>query len=510
MAEKKILNKIVKGAGFTMFGLFFSKFLSYFYRIVVARIGPEAYGQLSLGLAVAGFIGTFVKLGLDESIKKFVPEAREAEDDAMLKGIMLDSLKLITLSGFLMGVITFFSADFIAQVILKSPETAPIIRILAFFPLVGRAASVFTDTTIGFNTTKYRVILRRITQNILQLAITLVLISIGMGVTGAAIGWFTGSFLILLISAYVVERDFGPILTSDVKAKKMYPKMIKFSYPLIFSGVVGTFLGWGDSWLLSYFMNDAAVGIYNAAYPTALMIVLPAQAISSLALSSFSELGAKGYGQKKALKTTTRWVFAMSFPAFLLMALFPGDLLHLLFGAEYAQAGTALAILAFGNMIGTSTGQLGAYLKSNSHTKIIAYNTTLNMIFNLGLNILLIPKLGIVGAALATAASSIFINTVVLAEVYRIKKTHPFSKDMLKILPAGLLALAATYTLVKLSFTHTPRWALIPAGITFAATYTLTFLKTGGLTQYDKEIITTAGRKIGLEKQAEKILEILT
>lgn len=509
-SEKKILNKIVLGAGITTLGLFISKFLSYLYRLVVARIGPEAYGQLSLGLTVISMVSIFVRLGLDQSIKKYVPEAREANDTAMLKGIILDSLKFIITSGLIIGVILFVSADFIANTFFDSPETAPLIRVFAFIPLLSKTASVFTDFTLGYNTTKYRVGLRRVLQNVIQLVATVILIWMGYGLMGAAVGWFIGVFLIMIIAIYLVERDFGPILTADVKAKKMYPEMIRYAYPLLLAGAVSSTLGWADTALIGYFMDDASIGFYNAAYPTAVMISIPATAVGSLALSSFSTLGAKGEGQAAALKTTTRWVMAIAFPAFVLMALFPEKLMHLLFGSEYVVAGTALTVLAFGKFFSASTGQLSSYLKAKGHTKIIFWNTSANFVLNIGLNILLIPRIGILGAAIATAGSMIFVNSLLLMEVYRFDGTHPFNSKMIYTIPAILAALIPTYLIFKQVFEYTPFWALIPAGILFMTIYSIVFLKIGGITEYDREIIMTGARKADLENEAKKLLEILT
>ena len=126
---------------------------------------------------------------------------------------------------------------------------------------------------------------------------------------------------------------------------------------------------------------------------------------------------------------------------------------------------------------------------------------------NIALNILLIPLLGIIGAAIATASSTILMNILFLGESWRYEKIQPFSTDMLKTVLAGLLSLGIVYLIFEQIFTATPYWALIPAGILFFATYTLIFGKIGGLTEYDREIIITTGRKIGFEKETKKILE---
>lgn len=512
MKDKKILNNLVKGAGLTAFGMFFSKFVTYFYRVIVGRyIGPEAYGQLSLGLAVVGITTVFVKLGLDDAIKNFVPKARSRENLSELKGIVISSAQIISVSGIVLGSIVFLSAEFIATNLFRSPSTAPIIRVFAFVPFFSRLASVFIDTTLGHNTAKYWVITVQVLQNLIQLGVTVGMVFMtGMGVIGAAYGWFAGVLATVFIGFYFMEKNFGPIVFSDKKADYQHRKLLTYSYPLVLSGAVGTMLGWADTSLLGYYLNDAAVGFYNAALPTALLVTLPNSALGSLALPSLSELRENKGDAENALKTLARWGFALTFPTFLIMTLFASETLHLLFGKEYAVAGTALAILALGNLLGAAVGQLGGFLKSAGYTKTILYSNTASLVLNLIFNVLLIPSLGIIGAAIATASSTLLFVSLLIIQTYRREKIHPFHSKMLKTVLAGLVSFAATYLIFQQVFSPAPYYILIPAGVVFYGIYALVFLKIGGLTDYDREIIITTGRKMGLEEEVEKILDLLT
>jgi len=76
-ADQKALNALAKGAGVTAIGMMISKALSYLYRVVIARgVGPDAYGQLSLGLMVIGLSTTAAYLSLGSGLQKFIPEFR--------------------------------------------------------------------------------------------------------------------------------------------------------------------------------------------------------------------------------------------------------------------------------------------------------------------------------------------------------------------------------------------------------------------------------------------------
>jgi O-antigen/teichoic acid export membrane protein len=509
---KDVLNKMVKGAGLTAIGMIFSKFITYFYRIIIARfIGPDAYGQLALGLVVLGVTGTFAKVGLDAGIKKFVPEARTKENLAELKGIVISSFQMITVSSIIFGSIIYLSAEFIATGIFNSPETTPIIQVFAFVPLFSRTASVFIDTTIGFNTVKYRVITVQIIQNIIQLVTTAGLVATGMGVVGAAWGWLAGVAITVPIGFYFMEKKFGPIVFSNTKAKKMHIELLNYSYPLIFTGIIGTALGWADTALIGYFMDDTAVGFYNAAFPTAMLLIIPHKAMGSLSISGFSEMGArKDSNTGKALKTITRWIFALSFPTFLIMILFSGQLLELLFGPQYTAAAPALTVLALGALFDASTGKVSALMKSAGYTKIIFYNSVVNLGLNLILNVLLIPEYGITGAAIATASSTVLANSLLVIETWKYENKTPFTAKAWKPVLAGLLSITAVYLSTDALFQHAPVWALFPAGILFFMIYTLTLLKIGGLEEYDREIILTAARKTGFEEETRKLINILT
>ena len=509
--EKKILNTILKGASIAAFGLFFSKAITYFYRTIVGRaLGPEAYGMLTTGIMIGGIAATFSGSPVKNGLKKFIPEYREENDLAAIKGTVLSALSLNLVGALIVGTIIFFSAEFIAVEIFDNRGLIPVIQVFGFLQLVSRPEAILSSTTVGFNKAKYEIISARIVQPILQLVFTVLLIYTGFEVMGPVWGWVGGIALAIPLNLYFVEKKLGPILTSKVKPKYNTKELFNYSYPLFLSGMIGTFLGWTDTAFIGYFMDQSTVGLYNAAYPTALILTIPVQAFGMLALTSFSELGAKGLSKDESLKTLTRWVFALTFPGFLIMTLYSEELLTLLFGSEYATAGLALSIVAFGTMFSSALGKIGDILKSAGKTKILFYNTTINLFLNVGLNILLIPMYGIVGAAIATASSTVVMNIILGLEAWKYENVQPFSRNMLKTIFSGLSAITITYILFKQIFPITPLWAMIPAGITFLGLHTIIFTKIGGLKDYDKEIIITAARKLGYEKEVEKLLSILS
>jgi O-antigen/teichoic acid export membrane protein len=121
-------------------------------------------------------------------------------------------------------------------------------------------------------------------------------------------------------------------------------------------------------------------------------------------------------------------------------------------------------------------------------TKLLFKNSLINFFINIGLNILLIPKYGIVGGAAATSTSIILANTLLLGEVYYFKGVHPFSLESLKPIIASTPALITVYLGLNYLFDTVPLWSLIPGGVIFGIMYLATLYGINGIKDNEKEI----------------------
>ena len=511
-ADQKALNALAKGAGITAIGMAVSKALTYLYRVSIARfVGPEAYGQLSLALMVVGVTSTVAYLSLGSGLRKFIPEFRVKDQKARVKGLVIDVLEISVPLSVLLFAALFLGADFIASTFFSSPDVAPLIRILALTVPLGTLSSAFFDTTLGFNKIIYKTATVRILQNAVQLVLTVALLLIGYEVAGAAWGMLAGSILAAALGLYFMEKKVGPILTANVKPVHSKKTLLRYSSPLVISGLLGTLLGWADTALLGYYMEDTQVGLYNAALPTAMLILLPHRAIGSLALTSFSELKEREEEKVEAsLQTATRWVFSLVFPAFLILLLFSEQVLTLLWGSTYSQASIALSILAAGYLFDALVGRVGSFLQSKGHTRYILYNNTAALILNLGLNVALIPIYGIIGAAIATASSTALTNILMFAEVWRKERivSIPY-RGLSKILLAGLIPLSIVISVDWLLFASTPYWFLFPASLIYGGLYIFSYLLAVGIGEEEKAVVRRIGEKAGRPEEGEKVVKML-
>jgi O-antigen/teichoic acid export membrane protein len=161
-------------------------------------------------------------------------------------------------------------------------------------------------------------------------------------------------------------------------------------------------------------------------------------------------------------------------PIFLVMVLYPAALLSI-FGNSYVEGAAALIILAIADLLNVGTGMGGVILDMTGHTRLKLINSILRLVIYLGLDLLLIPRWGLMGAAVAVMVGEGTVNFLRLIQVYILFKLLPFNKGFIKPVIAALAAASSALLLGM--------W--LPAGINLihaALGSSLLLLMYGGIT----------------------------
>lgn len=507
---KKRLNTIAKGAAVYSVGLLASKLLTYGYRALIARFGgPEIYGQLSQAMAVVSFVTTISVLGTDEALQKYVSESLEETDFSKIKGVVVSSLHLTLPISVVGSTGLFLLAEPLASLAFSSPAMAEAIRVVAFIPPFAVVSKVSIETTVGFSKVRYSVLVNKVFQNVVQTLGAAALLFSGFKLLAGTGSLLLGHVLSSLLALYLMEFQLGPVLRRKEEPNLMRREMARFGYPLMFSSMVGTILGYSDVFFLGYFLDDAAVGIYNTALPTAALIGLPSAALGRLMLPSLSASQKADEDTAGLTETFTRWVFYLSFPIFTVLFLFGGPVLRFLFGPPYGQASQVLSVLAIGNIVSAAMGPAGDLLRSQSLTDIVMKNSFGHLVLNIVLNFLLVPRFGLLGAAAATTISILVLDAVVVYEMIAKVGINPYSRNLLKPVAASVPGVAVAWPVLNLVFDTVPLWTLMPSGLLYVLSYPVILSLLGGFEGEDAEIIVSAFGKIGREEMGERIAGFL-
>ncbi len=356
----------------------------------------------------------------------------------------------------------------------------------------------------GFQQMKYKVYTEDIFKSVLVLALFFVFYFIGFDILGAALAYLIGFVLACALGLYYLNKSFPHLMKTKINAIPMKKKLFLFSWPLVISSYTKMVMSWTDTMALGFFKASYDVGLYNIALPTAGLIYMFAASFRYILTPVMSEMYAKrDMKELKAIyKSTCKWIFSITFPLLLLMFLFPDNVLGILFGQEAIAASNAFVILSLGYFMLSLIGSSSIMLLVIGRTKTLMFNIVVSSITNFLLNIILIPKpvgLGIIGAAVATAASLFMLSVLHIIFCYRYTKLQPFQSVYAKVIVAAIVSVASFYILIKLVIKATEWWILAGTFPLFLVFYAFLFLAMRGFDRKDIMILKTIEERIGMK-----------
>lgn len=484
------LKQIARGTGIALIGIASGLLFNFITRLIIARYGLQTdYGVFSLALAVLSFAAMLASLGLHGGATRYIAYYRGKEDTAKVRATVSASVKLSAIASISLALVIFFTADTVSLKIFHTPELALPLKIFAagipFFTLIQVIATLFR----GFDRIEPQVVFRYVILNSLFLILLIVAIAIRLPFVTVFYAYLTAlviTFAVLTI--YAAEKLPQRMGSTNIKDTPPVAKeLLIFSAPLMGVIMLRMIITWADTLMLGYFKTPDVVGLYNAAHPMAQFISEPLNALALIYLPIATGLYSRNLmsEMKRNYTVCTKWLMFITLPIFLILFLFPEAVLNLFFGTAYVPAATALRILCLGFIISNLLGPNGIMLLAMGRPRFLMWVTLTTAILNVALNLFLIPPLGMVGAAIASAVTIILANVARTVKVYALCRAQPLSKNLLK--PAIIcLVLAFLLQAVVQHFLTTTWWLLVILFIVYLGIYGTATLFTKS---FDKEDI---------------------
>ncbi len=220
---------------------------------------------------------------------------------------------------------------------------------------------------------------------------------------------------------------------------------------------------------------------YHPAARTAGLIRSVLLAFTGIAAPMIADLHAKSQSAEigRIYKMVTRWIIMLVIPPAILFMALPEPVLSV-FGDRFAAGGaTALLLLTAASFLQATFGLSATVLAMTGYARLSLLNL-LNALgalgLQVGLNLLLIPRMGLNGAALATLLLFLLLSALRLGEIQRLLKIHPFGKALWKPLAAGLSCGALLLLVRPWLLTLPPFPGLVTGAVLALSSYMLLML----------------------------------
>lgn len=377
--------------------------------ILMARfLGADAFGVYAFAISIITLLSMIAEMGLPTVITRFGAIYFFKKQLEFFKGITRFTNSRITVSSIVLalGILAAYFLGLIKDeyenaVLLASP-------LILLFAL-SRVRSAILTAVEKVNIAQLPEMIFR--PSLLIISLLILYFFDQVTAINVLVVYILINVIIYLIGESLVKRHTKTIKLID-KIDFERKKWIQAAFPLFLLGGIQMIGVQSDIFLLGFFSSSEDVGVFKSMYQISLLVIFSLTAVNAISSPQIVRLHESNNvsGLKKLLINFCgiNLVFALviAFPFY-----FYGDFfIDLLYGEEYVIGFTCLQILIIGRIINTVFGVSNQFLKMMGEEKKAANGILMGTLISIALNIILIPKLKLLGAAYASAISLSFWN----------------------------------------------------------------------------------------------------
>ena len=400
-------KNILWGMIFVICSQILSLGLGYFVRFYLAR--NLSLSDFGLFYAVFGFVGAFLifrDMGVGTAMGKIVPELFYKNKKNQAHTIVVTTLIIQLIFSGIISLILFSMRNWLAQNFFREETAAILINIFIFYIFLSAitlwAKHLFRAYKKNLPFSMVEPIRNAV--NLILLIIIFKFLDNSLAPTLAiSLSWLVT--LLLFLPAIFNTHNFFHKKIERIKSS--IKNIFSIGIPVMFNDFAESMITRIDIIVLTWFTTLSAVGIYSAVYPLSLIILIFGKSLATIIIPHASELKSMGKSNviENLLRTAYKYSFLISIPMVMVALVFSKEIINILYGSDFVTGYVVFNILAVGALFNMLTIVNNHFLVGIGKPKEVSKIITYALIFNIIGNIILIPILGLVGAAITSAIS---------------------------------------------------------------------------------------------------------
>ncbi|TKX62987.1 hypothetical protein EXE48_04310 [Halorubrum sp. ASP1] len=450
-----VYTKLFEGGVIFTIATIFGQGFGFLENILLTRaFSVENYGRISLGLTLVALAGPVLHLGLGLGAKRYIGEYITEDKPDKAYGTAILAIFVALFVGTVMGSVLYFFSNIISTRIFNDPEFIPLLKIFAGLVSLVSTLSVLSKTFQGWEKFGLAVCTGKFGQAILRLSAVVVAVVVGLSPNTMIAGIVVGFALLVIGGVIILLRGLRARAEGvEIPVKKL----LVFSLPLLLSGFSARILSSADYLLLGVFRSTSSIALYRPAFLLGFSVSILFQALnrSYYPLAVRIRTTDSQLREDQMLATFLFWSLVLTMPIVVWTVTFSEELLSSLFQPRYAQSSNALAVIAISMLGSVIVGPVGTILEVYERARIVLYTYIVASVLNIIVNILLIPKYGIFGAAVGTGISLVLLNVM---QFFFARQNLSFNYDYSRIIISSAITLLLIFPVAVLPF---PDWTAV-------------------------------------------------
>ena len=463
----------IRGSALILTGKTISQAVEFGLQIFLIRYFSKSdFGAIAYALSIVFLLRAIALFEMPIAVSRYLPAyIHRRRDDLVLGGIAL-SVGLVTVLGALIagGLAVFVGAFGLSPI--EDDEAIRVLLVLAALIPVDALDILVTSLFATLVGARQIFIRQALVGPFLRLTLAVAVVVSAADVVEFAMGYVLTSAATLLVYGTMFVRTLrrDPTLARREEGmRRVYPSrdFLTFASPLLASTLVWLLLDSSDAVLIGFFHDIEEVAKFRAVVPLALAtqgVMLAFTVLYAPTLARHVARSEEGAVTRLYWRSAL-WVTLISFPIFLLTFSFAGTTTRLILGPEYQDAGPVLAILALGYFVHLALGFNGLTLRVLGKVR---YSVAIDLgaaVFNVGVNLVLIPRWGALGAAIGTSATLVLHNFLKQIGLWIYARIPPLAAGYR--LPYATVVAVAILLAAFAAVTSPSAWVAVAAAGTF-------------------------------------------
>ncbi|MBS1657780.1 MAG: flippase [Bacteroidetes bacterium] len=412
---------------------------SYLFAVLVARMyGAAGTGMYNLSQSLMNFLASITKLGSDTLMTRYGAQYNAQKKFGWIKDLYNKSLLVSVPLAIIFSIAVYFLAPWIAQEVFKKddPEVARAFRIATVALLPVTIFNISNGGLRGLKQIQIYSLLQNVSNFLFGCIIITVLFFVSDDLLVPVITYVSFITITGLLAGYFFLKysNYG---STKVEEGLDFNEKFWIGFSLFVASLASLVRGYADTFILGRYATIADVGVYRTAFKVATIARIALTAFLVPAAPKFAELFSQGKMKElgQSAQFATKIIFWCSAPI-LAGVIILSPFIMGIFGKEFLAGTEALIILSIGQFINAATGPVSNILMMTGRQKLnrnLMVGTTILAII---LDLILIPRFGIVGAACVNTFGVILMNMI---PFFLIKKYYGFYtldfRELMKVRP---------------------------------------------------------------------------
>ena len=471
----------------------------YFFKIYLARaLGPEMLGLYALGMTIIGFTGVFNTIGLPTAAARFVAAYSARGETSKLVAFLRDGLALLAGLNVLLVTAIVVAGPWFATRFYHAPKLNAYFWAFAGIMALGVLNTFLGQILAGYQAVAQRTLITHFIGTPANIAIAVCLISVGLGLTGYLLAQVLSAVLVLCLLGTLVWRRTPKYSALPRTTFHLGSEVLSFSAAAFGITVLQFFLAQADMIVLGHYVSARQVGVYSVAMALVGFVSVVLDSVNQIFSPVISELHAAGNKVllQQLYSALTKWIVILTFPLALTLVLFSRELMSI-FGASFQPGAAVLVLGTIGQMLNCGVGSVGYLLLMSGNQSELIRIQGVNAAVLITLNLALIPKLGITGAAVATTIETITTNLWALHSARRFLKLSPYHAGYLKLLAPAAASIVCLSLLSIAVAGFLRQWQVAGLGLILGYLIFLGGIYLVGFEHEDRQLARLAWASIG-------------